>query len=244
MADLAMWVALIVGKICLCLCILKKHFFGRLPWFSAYVFGSTLKSSLLFGIAFLGSYASYYYTFYVTGHLESALAFVTLIECGRQVLPGFNLPGKEKAGLWLLTAASAVIVFVVAFPFHFIENRLEVGAYLSIAVAFIFIGAYSRYLGLYWSRLLATVTATLGLLYLVEGVTRAVSWHFASSLVLLARQISPITNLLAVAAWTVAILSPWGERKLTEQDLSKYQQIVDGVETNLRNFAMEGRKAG
>ena len=60
---------------------------------------------------------------------------------------------------------------------HRQENRIEVGAYPGIAAVFIFIAAYSRYLGLYWSRLLAGITATLGLLYLVEGVTGAMIGH-------------------------------------------------------------------
>ena len=40
-ADLAMWIALIAGKVVLCLCILKKRFFSRLPWFSTLIFASS-----------------------------------------------------------------------------------------------------------------------------------------------------------------------------------------------------------
>ena len=100
--DLAMWIALIAGKVVLCLCILKKRFFSRLPWFSALIFASSAKSLLLLAIAFWASYSTYYYVFYISSYIESSLVFLTLIECGRQVLPGLNLPQKEKALAWLL----------------------------------------------------------------------------------------------------------------------------------------------
>src|SRR5262249_17302620 len=163
-----MWIALIAGKVVLCLCILKKRFFSRLPWFSALTFFSTVKSLLLYTLAFWASYAAYYYTFYISGYIESALIFLTLIECGRQVLPSLNLPEKEKAFAWLGAALAAVLIFTAVWPQPSVasERKIEVGAYLGIAVVFIFIAAYSRYLGLYWSRLLAGITATLGLLYL------------------------------------------------------------------------------
>ena len=173
-ADLAMWIALIAGKAVLCFCILKKRILSRLPWFSTLIFAYSIKSLLLLAIAFWASYSTYYYVFYISSYIESALVFLTLIECGRQVLPGLNLPQKEKALAWLLAALGAVVTFAALWPLPSIANekRIEVGAYLAIGVVFIFIASYSRYLGLYWSRLLAGITATLGLLYLVEGVDR------------------------------------------------------------------------
>src|SRR5262249_37499717 len=83
--DLAIWAGLIAGKLILCLCVLKRGMPRRLPWFSTYVFGSALKSLLLAGLGFWGSYASYYYAFTVTGILESALALFTLAEFAVQV---------------------------------------------------------------------------------------------------------------------------------------------------------------
>ena len=71
------------------------------------------------------------------------------------------------------------------------------------------------------SRLLAGITATLGLLYLVEGVASAIAGHYPPALVSLVREIRQIANILAVVAWIVVILSPWGERALTEDGLRK-----------------------
>ena len=159
--------------------------------------------------------------------------FLTLIECGRQVLPGLNLPQREKALAWLLAGLGAVVIFASYWPLNFAENRIEVGAYLGIAVVFIFIAAYSRYLGLYWSRLLAGITATLGLLNLVEGATRAMIGHYPSELVLLVRQLSQVANILAVVSWIVVILSPWGEQEMTEQDLLKIEAAFTRIEASL-----------
>ena len=234
-ADLAMWIALIAGKLVLCLCILKKRFFSRLPWFSSLIFVSSVRSLSLLALAFLANYRAYYYAFYVGSYIESALAFLTLIECGRQVLPGLNLPQKEKALSWLLAALGTVVIFSVLWPLPSIANerKIEVGAYLAIAVVFIFIAAYSRYLGLYWSRLLAGITATLGLLYLVEGATRAMVGHYPPAIVALVREISQVANLLAVVSWIVVVLSPWGEREMTEQDLLKIEAAFARIEASL-----------
>jgi hypothetical protein len=233
--DLAMWIALIAGKVVLCLCILKKRFFSRLPWFSALIFASSAKSLLLLAIAFWASYAAYYHTFYISGYIESALVFFTLIECGRQVLPGLNLPQKEKAFAWLGVSLVAVLIFTAVWPLPSIahERRIEVGGYLAIAAVFIFIAAYSRYLGLYWSRLLAGVTATLGLLSLVEGVASAMMGHYPPALVAQVREIRQIVNILAVIAWIVIILSPWGEREMTEQDLKKIEDAFARIEASV-----------
>jgi hypothetical protein len=233
--DLAMWIALIVGKVVLCLCILKKRFFSRLPWFSALIFASSAKSLLLLALAFWASYATYYHTYYISGYIESLLIFFTLIECGRQVLPGLNLPQKEKALAWLLAALGAVVIFAALWPLPSIvnERRIEAGAYLAIAVVFIFIAVYSRYLGLYWSRLLAGVTATLGLLYLVEGAASAVAGHYPPALVAAVREIRQIANILAVVSWIVVILSPWGEREMTEQDLKKIEDAFAKIEASI-----------
>src|SRR5215467_13392670 len=150
--DLAMWLVLIAGKVVLCLCILKKRFFSRLPWFSALIFASSTRSLVLLALAFLSSYKAYYYAFYIGSYVEAVLAFVTVIECGRQVLPGLNLPQRERALAWLGATPTAVIIFLVVWPMPSVahEKKIETGGYLVIAVIFIFIAAYSRYLGLYW----------------------------------------------------------------------------------------------
>jgi hypothetical protein len=233
--DLAMWIALIAGKLVLCLCILKKRFYSRLRWFSVFVFFATTENLLLLAIAFWSSYPAYYYAFYVGGYIESALALLTMIECGRQVLPGLNLPQKERAIVCLVSALEAVVIFSILWPMRSIANemRIAVGACLAIGVVFVFIAAYSRYLGLYWSRLLAGVTATLGLLYLVEGVTRALAGHYPPAMAAQVREINTIANILAVIAWILVILSPWGEREMSEQDLKKIESAFARIEASL-----------
>jgi hypothetical protein len=233
--DLAMWLVLIAGKGVLCLCILKKRFFSRLPWFSAYIFAYTSKSLVLLGLAYLSSYKAYYYAFYIGGYIESVLAFFTLIECGRQVLPGLNLPQKERAFAWLSVSLTVVITLLVVWPMPSVahERKIEAGAYLVTAMVFIFIAAYSRYLGLYWSRLLAGITVTLGLLYLVEGVYSAIIGHYPPALVARVREIRQIANILAVISWIVVILSPWGERVLTKEGLRKIEAAFARIEASL-----------
>jgi hypothetical protein len=231
--DLAIWIVLIVGRFILCLSILKKRLHQRLPWFSLYSLAAAVESILLLAIAFSTSYEVYYYVFYVTSHTVSVLAFVTLIECGRRVLPGLNLPQKEKAFGFLVGALTAVAIFAALWPLSFVEKRLEVGAYLSVAVAFIFIAAYSRYLGLYWSRLLAGICSSLGFLYLVQGAAKAMIGHYPAAVVLQVRQVSQIANVLAVIAWIVVVLSPWGTREFTEQDVLKIEAAFARIEASL-----------
>jgi hypothetical protein len=233
--DLAMWIALIAGKLVLCLCILKKRFFGRLPVFSVLAFFSTAKSLGLFVIAFWASYEAYYNIFYIGGYLGSALVFLTIIECGRQVLPGLSLPQKEKAFSALAGALLAVFAFTVLWPLPSIANErlIEVGMSLAIAVCFIFIAAYSHYLGLSWSRLLAGIAFTLGLLSLVDGIASAMTGPYPPVLVAIVREIRQIANILAVIAWIVVILSPWGERELTEDGLKKIEAAFARIEASL-----------
>jgi hypothetical protein len=231
--DLAIWIILIAGRLFLCLCILKKGLFRRMPWFSIYVLASTIESVLLLSITFLFSYTIYYYAFYTTSHLVSLLAFFVLIECGRRVLPGLNLPQKEKAIALLLLSIGVIVAFAGLWPLHFLENRVELGAHLMVGVTFIFIAVYSRYLGLYWSRLVAGIAACLGLLYLVQGTIRAIAWHYPASIVLLVRQILQLANVLAVIAWIIVVLSPWGESVMTEEDLQILEAAFAKIEGSL-----------
>ena len=232
-ADLAIWIVLIAGRVVLCLCILKKQLFKKLPAFSTYILASAIESIFLFVIAFLADYATYYSVFYVTSHIVSALAFLTLIECGRRVLPGLNLPQKEKAIALLFAALAAVIVFASWWSMRYVEKRVDLAACLAIAVTFIFIAAYSRYLGLSWSRLLAGICSSLGFLYLVQGATKAMIGHYPEALVLQVRQLSEIANVLAVIAWIVVVLSPWGIREFTEQDVLKIEAAFARIEAGL-----------
>ncbi|HET9183308.1 MAG TPA: hypothetical protein VFP59_14315 [Candidatus Angelobacter sp.] len=239
--DLAIWIVLISSQIVLCFCSLSRGLARRLPWFTLYIFVSTAESLCLFAFAFLASYATYYHVFYLAGHLVSVAAFLTLVEFGRQVLPGLKLPDREKAIAWLLAALGMVVLFVAAWPLRSIANekKIEVAACLWIAVAFIFTAGYARYLGLHWSRLLGGVAFTLGVLYLIDGATKAIIGHYPSALVLPIRQFREITNILAVVAWTVVVVSPWGEYEMTEETLSKARGIIGGVESSLRRFSVE-----
>ena len=212
---------------------MKKRLFKKLPWFSLYSFAAAVESALLLSIAYSASYEVYYYVFYVTSHSVSTLAFLTLIECGRRVLPGLSLPQKEKALGFLLLALAIIVVFAVIWPMWYLEKRVESAAYLSVAVAFIFIAVYSRYLGLYWSRLLAGICTSLGFLYLVQGLAKAMIGHYPSGLILQVRQLSQVANVIAVIAWIVVVLSSWGTREYTEQDVLKIEAAFARIEAGL-----------
>jgi hypothetical protein len=158
---------------------------------------------------------------------------LTLIECGRRVLPGLDLPQREKAVFFLLVAISAIVAFVCFWPLRFIENRIGIAAHLIVGATFIFIAAYSRYLGLYWSRLVAGIAASLGLVYLVQGTIRAVAWHVSSELTSGLQLLSQITYSLAILAWIVVVLSPWGVREYTEADILKIEAAFARIEAGL-----------
>jgi hypothetical protein len=239
--DLAIWIVLISSQVVLCFCSLTRGLARRLPWFTLYIFVSTAESLSLLAVAFLASYTTYYHVFYVSGRVVSAAAFLTLLEFARQVLPGLKLPERERAIACLLAALGVVVLFAIAWPLRSIgyEKKIEVAACLWIAVAFFFTAGYARYLGLRWSRLLGGVAFTLGVLYLINGATKAMIGHYPSALVLHVRQIREIANILAVAAWTVVVLSPWGEYEMTDEMLSKASRIVGAVEASLQEFSLE-----
>lgn len=230
--DLAIWLALIAGQVALCLCIFKKNVIRRLPWFSAYVFAFTIKNVLLFALAFLASYTAYYNAFHVSTHVVSALAFLTLVEFGRRVLPGLNLPHNKKAFAWFITALAGIAIFTIQWPLRYVEKRFDVAAYLAVAASFIFIAVYSRYLGLHWARLLRGLSFTLGLLYLVDGVAKALIGHYPMAVAVHVRLVSEIAGVLAVVAWIIVILLPWGVREITEEELLKLEQLIDHMEAD------------
>jgi len=241
--NLAIWLVMIAGKVVLCLCILKKNLVRRLPWVSAYVFASTIKSLFLLVLTFLASYTVYYYSFFAASFVLSAIAFLTLLEFWRQVLPGFNLPHNKQALGWFLAALGGIAIFAIWWPVRYVEDRIEVASYLAIAIAFIFIAGYARYLGLYWSRLVGGVSFTLGVLYLVDGSAKALMAHyrFHSLAFSLIRHASEIASILAAVAWIVVILSPWGEREITEEELLKLEQLVDHMETDFIAAVRNGK---
>jgi hypothetical protein len=231
--DLTIWLALIAGKVFLCLCIFRKKLFRRMLWFPVYVLTFTFKSVALFATALWASYTTYYYAYYVTSQIESFLAFLTLFECSRRVLPGLNLPKKEQAISLLLASLAVVVAFASMWPMRYIEKRIEMGAFLAIAITFFFIAFYSRYLGLYWSRLLGGICSCLGFLYLVDGISKALTGHYPPAIVIPVRQISQIANVLAVIAWIVVVLSPWGESVMTEEDLQMLEGAFAKIEDSL-----------
>ena len=241
--DLAIWLIVIAGKVVLCLCILKKNLVRRLPWISAYVFTVTIKSLLLLALALLSSYAAYYYTFYATSLVECVAAFLTLLEFWRQVLPGFDLPDNKQALGWFVAVLAGVVVFAARWPLRYVENRIEVAAYLAIGVTFMFTAGYARYLRLYWSRLVGGVSITLGLHFLVDGVTKALMAHYRypSPTFAFIRNFSEIVSIVAAVAWTIVILSPWGERKITEEELLKLKQLVDHMESDFISTVRKGK---
>lgn len=57
--------------------------------------------------------------------------------------------------------------------------------------------------------------------------------HYPSALVALVREIRQIANILAVLSWIVVILSPWGEREMTEQDLKKIEAAFARIEASV-----------
>jgi len=240
-ADLAIWIALIAGQVILCLFIFKKDVFRRLPWFSAYVLASTVKSLVLLALAFLASYTIYYEAFHITSYIKSALAFLTLIEFARWVLPGLNLPHNKKALAWFLTALAGIAIFTTQWPLRYVEKRIDVAAYLAVAASFIFIAVYSRSLGLHWARILRGLSFTLGLLYLVDGVAKALIGHCTMAIAVQVRLASEIAGVLAVLSWIVVILSPWGVREITQEELLKLGQLVDHMEADFIGAVRKGK---
>ena len=230
--DLAIWMTLIVSQVTLCLCILKKNLVRKLPWFSVYIFVSTAENVLFLVLAFLASYTTYYYAFHLASDIKSALAFLTLVELARRVLPGFNLPHNKKALGWFLMALAGISFFTIQWPLRYVEKRIDVAAYLTVAIAFIFIAGYSRYLGLHWSRLLGRVSFILGFQYLVKGIAKVIIDHYPMAVAVRVRLFNEIVGVLAVVSWIIVILSPWGEREIKQEELLKLEQLVDHMEAD------------
>jgi hypothetical protein len=57
--------------------------------------------------------------------------------------------------------------------------------------------------------------------------------HYPAALVAQVREIRQIANILAVVSWIVVILSPWGEREMTEQDLKQIEDAFARIEASI-----------
>ena len=57
----------------------------------------------------------------------------------------------------------------------------------------------------------------------------------------LIRHASEIVSIVAAVAWTIVILSPWGEREITEEDLLKLEQLVDHMEADFIAAVRKGK---
>jgi hypothetical protein len=238
--DVAIWATQIVAQLVLLLSVTRRHLYRRLPGFSAYVLVSVLDSVLLFAVAFFADYATYYRTFYLAGHIVSAFAFLTLMEFGWQVLPGLELPRRKQALSCLLIAIALIVLFVGSWPIRSFEKRIEVGACLIVAATFAFIAGYSRYLGLRWSRLVGGIAFTLGVIYFMDGIMKALIGHASYTIAVHIRQIRQVVGFLSVVAWIVVVLSPWGEYPMSEADLEHAENLVADTEVRLRSLALEG----
>jgi hypothetical protein len=47
------------------------------------------------------------------------------------------------------------------------------------------------------------------------------------------RQLSQLANVLAVIAWIIVVLSPWGESVMTEEDLQTLEAAFAKIEDSL-----------
>jgi len=75
----------------------------------------------------------------------------------------------------------------------------------------------------------------------VDGVSNAITGHYPAAMVLLVRQLNQIANLLAVIAWIVVILSPWGVREYTEADILKIEAAFARIEASLGSGGVKTR---
>jgi hypothetical protein len=57
--------------------------------------------------------------------------------------------------------------------------------------------------------------------------------HYPLAIVQIVSEINTLANILAVIAWIVVILSPWGEREMTEQDLLKIEAAFARIEASI-----------
>lgn len=238
--DIMIWLALIVGRLILCLCVFKKGVRSRLPFFTTYVLASCAESIILIAVAFLGSYTAYFYTFFAASHLVSILAFVTLIEFTRQVLPSLDLPRRWQALNRLLAVLAAIGVFAYLWPMRPVEKRVEVAGYLALAAAFICVTLYSRSLGLRWSRLLSGVSCTLGVLYFTQGIAKALIGHYPPASIVLIRQLSQFANVVAAISWIIVVLRPWGEYDLNDEEVRTLEWSMGRIEENFRRLFSQG----
>ncbi len=46
---------------------------------------------------------------------------------------------------------------------------------------------------------------------------------------------------MAAVSWIIVILSPWGEREITEEELLKLEQLIDHMETDFIAAVRKGK---
>jgi hypothetical protein len=75
----------------------------------------------------------------------------------------------------------------------------------------------------------------------VDGIAKALIGHYPMAVAIQVRLISEIAGVLAVAAWIIVILSPWGVREITQEELLKLEQLVDHMETDFIAAVRNGK---
>jgi membrane protein required for beta-lactamase induction len=60
-----------------------------------------------------------------------------------------------------------------------------------------------------------------------------VAWHVPSALTSGLQLLSQVTYGVAILVWIVVVLSPWGTREFTEQDVLKIEAAFSRIEAGL-----------
>lgn len=238
--DTFLWLLLAASQCALLVTVLQRKLWRRLPGFALYAIGSSMDTFVLLWIGIAGTYESYYQAFYFGGKIISVLAFLGLIEIARLLLPTLDLPGKWRALLLLASGIVASVLFAWLWPLASLEKHVELGAFLVIAMAFLFLFIYSLQVGMYWSKLTALIAAGFLLRFALQAVAKAVIGHWPDSSnpwVLLARQLSMFSHILAVGIWVYASTSRWGEHILTVAEARKVENLFADTASALREEA-------
>jgi hypothetical protein len=77
----------------------------------------------------------------------------------------------------------------------------------------------------------------------VDGAAKALMAHYSyhSAAFSFIRHASEIVSILAAVSWIVVILSPWGERKITQEELLGLEQLVDHMEADFVAAITQGQ---
>jgi len=235
-SDICLWLLLVCAEIALTVCLARKRLWGRLPCFSIFSVVSACDALVLLALGTLGSYEGYYRAFYFGGKITAALAFLSLVEIARIVLPALDLPAKRAALVSSVAGFLACMAFVILWPMASREKQIELGAFMVIAAAFIFLFSYSIRLGIYWSRLTALIALGFLLRFSMQAVCVAIIGHWPdcnNSFILMVRQMSMAVHLAALGVWIYASMSRWGEHGLTLADAKIVQRLFNNTESAL-----------